>query len=244
MAISERRSPSSNSAPFPDQRAEQDADEQGGTEHSARESEPYAERGRQDLGDEEKRELTGGERMVDDCEAQRLLADAEDVGQPDRGQPQDGSRQHRLDVVRDGQPAGDSVREEDRPHVEHGDEGAADTDEDEPQELGRGAYGDGFHPEQRGPLEDDVGNDVAHRRGDGDRREGAQGVVPEDDFVREDDARNRGVERGRYRGRDAAAHPDRRHPPAVAADAGDEGAKRRPEVRERPVLADGCTGPE
>ena len=113
-----------------------------------------------------------------------------------------------------------------------------------PRNSGAEPHGDGFHPEQRGSLEDDVGHDVAHRRGDGDRRERAQGVVPEDHFVREDDPRDRGVERGRYRGRDAAAHPDRRHPSAVAADAGDEGAKRRPEVRERPVLADGRTGTE
>ena len=84
--------------------------------------------------------------MLDDREAQRLLADAENVGHPDRGEPEDGTREHRFQAVRDRHTAREPSRVEDGPHVEDGNEGAADPDEDEPQELGGGDHVHRFHP--------------------------------------------------------------------------------------------------
>ena len=62
--------------------------------------------------------------------------------------------------------------------------------------------------------------------------------------MREDDSGDGRVECGRDRGGGTAAHTDRCHPPPVRIDPRDEGAEGRPEMRERAVLADGCTGPE
>ena len=62
--------------------------------------------------------------------------------------------------------------------------------------------------------------------------------------MREHDPRDGGVERGRYRGRDPAAHPHGRVPLGVPAEPGGEGAEGRSEVGERAVLADGGAGPE
>ena len=182
--------------------------------------------------------------MVDDREAQGLLADAEDVGHPEGGGPQDGAGEHRLEAVRDGQPAGDPAGPEDGAHVEDRDEGPADPDEEEPQVLRGGAHGHRLHPEQGRPLEDHVGDDVADRRRDGNGGERPQGVVPEDHLVREDDPGDGRVERGRYRGRDPAADPHGRGPLGVTVDPGGEGAQGRPQVGERAVLPDGRAGPE
>ena len=87
--------------------------------------------------------------MVDDREAQRLLADAEDVGHRDRGEAEHGPPASiGLKWSATGTRRASCPRLEDRPHVENGDEGAADADEDEPEELGRGDDVRGFHPEQ------------------------------------------------------------------------------------------------
>ena len=195
--------------PIAGERPEQDADEEGGAQHPARESEADAKRRREQLGHEEERELARGECVLDDREAKRFLADPEDVGHPDRGDPEDGAGEHRLHPVGDGHAAGDAARVKDRPHVENGDEGAADPDEDETEELRGGDPAHVFHPEERRPLEDDVRDDVTDGRGDRDGGERAQGVVPEDDLVREDDPREGRIERGRDRGRDAAPPPTR-----------------------------------
>ena len=56
--------------------------------------------------------------MVDDREAKRLLADAEDVGHADRGEPEDRPGEHRLRPVRDGHAPGEAARVEDGAHVE------------------------------------------------------------------------------------------------------------------------------
>ena len=80
----------------------------------------------------------GSERVVDDREAQRLLADAEDVGQPDGREPQDGAPASiGLSQSATGSLSGEPAREQDRAHVEHGDESAGGPDEDEPQDLRR-----------------------------------------------------------------------------------------------------------
>ena len=129
-------------------------------------------------------------------------------------------------------------------HVEHGDEGAADADQDESEEFGCGLHAHCLHPEQRRAFEDDVGDDIADCRRYGDRCERAQGVVAQDHFVGEYDSRDRGVERRRDCGSRAAAHPRRPHPPAVPVEAGREGAEGRPEMRERTVLPDRRPGPE
>ena len=60
MAMSDRRSPAEQLGAVAGERPEQDADEESRAEHPARESEPDAERGREELGDEEERELPGG----------------------------------------------------------------------------------------------------------------------------------------------------------------------------------------
>ena len=51
------------------------------------------------------------------------------------------------------------------------------------------------HQEQRRPLEDHVGNNIAHCRGHGDWREGLGCVMAQHDLVREDHTRDRRVER-------------------------------------------------
>ncbi len=226
------------------ERAGEDADQERRAEHAADEAEADAERRQRDLGHEDDQQLARLEGALDGGEAQGFLADAQHLRNRQREQAERQARHHRLRRLGQGQAPGLPAAPQQRRHEADGDQRAQQPLQREQHELVGVRHALEAHQEQRRPLEDDVGQHVARRRRDRHRREGAQRVVPQDHLVGEHQARDRRVERGRDRRRDAAGQRDRLQVAHAEIDPARQRAQHGAQVDHRPVLPDRGAGPQ
>ncbi len=98
--------------------------------------------------------------------------------------------------------------------------------------------------EQDLSAEDDIVDDMAGGGGNGHRREGAHRVVPQDDLVREDQARDGGVEGGGDRCCDATRNGNATEVADLPLELRRKPADECSQIDERPVLADRRTTAE
>ncbi len=220
------------------ERAEQDSDQHRRREHPADEAEADAQGRHQDLGDDDGRQLAKAEGALDRGEAQHLLADAQDLRQLQGHQPEGQAGQHRPDGTRPGHERRQTAAERQKPHEDHRHQRPQHAEQREQHELVPVLHALEMDQEERRPAEDDVGDDIARRGRDRDRRERLQRVVPQDHLVGEDEARDRRVE-GRGDGRGHAAGDGDR---LQVAHAEAQARRRRPdhgaEIDQRAVLPD------
>ena len=210
----------------------------------AREAEADAQRGGEDLRDQQQEQPVVRHDVPGEHRAHRFPADAEYLGNPDRRHSEGGPGHHGSHVGRDGRRSSETGRELHRAHVGSRDQRARGSDQGKSGELHRPGGTQVLHLEEWGALEARVDDHVADRGGDGDRSEGTQRVVPQDYLVREDDAGERRIEGGGDGGSDPATDADVAHPAPPLVDVRNRRAERRSQVGERPVLPGRCAGAE